>query len=268
MTVEGSTLENGGKRGVWRHRPAVFCWPPRYGRISQLNHGELGNIMGRRVRPRLFLFAVLAAGAVAWSAPSAMASDAEFCVTCKNPDQTYRCRVTGVGQRPSNALKLYCVIRTAKEGNHASCSASAATPTCAGVVKVYDYVGPKLPDEIATDPRLRKLKQRIETDQANFAKPEDESPDTLFKLGGRAVDASRKGLRNAGTAIGVVSPDDTTASTTAPAPLPSEDDSSWGQRVKQAAQSSGSAVGGLARKSYNCMLSLFRNCSGDDGAPE
>ena len=48
----------------------------------------------------------------------------------------------------------------------------------------------------------------------------------------------------------------------------SEDSPGFGQRVKQAAQSSGSAVGGFARKSYNCMLSLFRHCSEDAGAPE
>ena len=32
-------------------------------------------------------------------------------------------------------------------------------------------------------------------------------------------------------------------------------------RMKHAAQDAGSAVGGFARKSYNCVLSLFSNCS-------
>ena len=51
-------------------------------------------------------------------AGSAQADEAAYCVTCTGPDQTYRCRVTGEGSKPSDALKLYCVIRTAKEGHH------------------------------------------------------------------------------------------------------------------------------------------------------
>ena len=57
------------------------------------------------------------------AAEPAFSGDASYCVTCKNPDQTYLCRVIAGGAKPNDAFKLYCVIRTAKEGNHASCSA-------------------------------------------------------------------------------------------------------------------------------------------------
>jgi hypothetical protein len=231
--------------------------------------------MAQRISPRSLLFAALAAGALACASSAALAVDAEYCVTCKNPDETYRCRVTGAGSRPSDALKLYCVIRTAKEGNHASCSAEKATNACVGLVKVYAYDGPALPQNVISDPRVRELKQRVEHNQQAFEKPKgDEAPKTLFELGGRAVDASAKGLRGARSLIGgtpsggsppapAAPPPTSSLPDTASAPVPAAqppESPGTAQRVKQAAQSAGSAVGGFARKSYNCVLSLFREC--------
>ena len=102
---------------------------------------------------RLWLTA-FAAGFIACAAPSAFAEEASYCVTCKNPDQTYVCRVTGEEATPSDALKLYCVIRTAKEGNHASCSAERNAAGCRGIEKVYSYDGPSIPADVASDPRV------------------------------------------------------------------------------------------------------------------
>lgn len=236
--------------------------------------------MGQRTYPRLVLLAMLLATAFVWLAPPAMAANAVYCVTCKNPDQTYRCKVAGVGSRPHDALKLYCVIRTAKEGNHATCKATAIAPSCRGVVKVYNYDGPSLPEEVIADPRVQKLKKRAEQDKRAFEKPAGGEPKTLFELGGRAVDASRKGLRNAGSAIGVTSSADEAPATanaelppaaeSAPPPAEQPVETSMAEpsesvgtatRMKHAAQNAGSAVGGFARKSYNCVLSLFSNCS-------
>src|SRR4249919_1459713 len=79
--------------------------------------------------------------------PGAEAGDAAYCVTCKGPDQTYLCRVAGDVR--SDAAKLYCVVRTAKEGGHASCAAREATVGCHGVEKVYSYDGAANPDGLA-----------------------------------------------------------------------------------------------------------------------
>ncbi|MEE9590779.1 MAG: hypothetical protein V3V97_22490, partial [Hyphomicrobiaceae bacterium] len=84
-----------------------------------------------------------AVGLFTVASPSS-AKDATYCVTCTGPDQTYRCRVDAGGSKPSDALKLYCVIRTAKEGGHGSCSAVRGS-ACNGIEKVYSYDGP-LPD--------------------------------------------------------------------------------------------------------------------------
>lgn len=184
--------------------------------------------------------------ALVWAPSPAAAAD--YCVTCKSPDETYRCRVTGTGANASDALKLYCVIRTAKEGNHASCKAEQATAACVGLVKVYTYDGPALPDELTSDPRVRELKERVERDQRAFQEHEGDGRTSLFELGGRAVDASRKGLRNAGAAIGLGSSDDETPP---PAPPPAP--------TASAAESES-----FARRSYRCMRSLFRNCGAQD----
>ena len=234
--------------------------------------------MGQRAYSRWLALALFAAAALTWAAPSARAASVDYCVTCKNPDEVYRCRVTGVGSKPSDALKLYCVIRLAKEGKHASCAAEAATTSCVGLVKVYNYNGPTLPENITSDPRVRDLQQKVERNQREFKQPEGNAPKSLFELGGRAVSASKRGLRNAGEAIGLTSfeshaprpaaqplPPATSTSALPAIPAPQtaqpQPTKSVGTvtRMKQAARSA--AVGGFARKSYNCMLSLFRHCS-------
>jgi hypothetical protein len=164
--------------------------------------------------------------------------------------------VTGDGAKPSDALKLYCVIRTAKEGNHASCSAERATSDCVGLVKAYTYDGPALPSGLTSDPRVKDLNRKVERNRQTFEEPKGEEPKSLFELGGRAVDASRKGLRNAGSAIGIggsdteVAPAPPAQEAAAPAPTPTPTEAA--------------DTRGFARKSYDCMLSLFRDCSGNE----
>ncbi len=222
-------------------------------------------------------------------APSARAGGATYCVTCTNPDQTYLCHVTGEGSRQNDAFKLYCVVRTAKEGNHASCSASGKVENCNGLAKVYSYDGPSLPSEVAQNPRVKKLMDRVARDNEAFAKPKGYAPKTMAELTGRAVSASRQRWRSAfGSAPAPqqsVAPDGPTATpqatTQSRAPLPlahtpaapvetaslppetASPPRESRSRVRQAAQNAGSAVGDFARTSYRCFRSLFRNCSGD-----
>jgi len=196
-----------------------------------------------------------ALGAAALGLFVSAAQAADYCVTCKGPDETYRCRVTGTGAKANDALKLYCVIRTAKEGNHASCSAQKATAACVGLVKVYTYDGPSLPEKVTSDPRVHELKSKVERNQQTFEEPKGAEPKSLFELGGRAVDASRKGLRNAGSAIGIGGSE--TAPQAAPVP-PARQAAAPPPTPAQPTRKS------LARRSYDCMLSLFRDCSGSE----
>ena len=203
---------------------------------------------------------------MASAVPSAVADEASYCVTCKNPDQTYVCRVIGEASRPSDALKLYCVIRTAKEGNHASCSAERSSSGCKGVEKVYSYDGPSIPPDIALDPRVKRFMGKVEHDQQAFAKPKGDAPKTLVELTGRAVSASRQGWRNARSALGGSSSDDQApAASGEPLPAPSEVTGSIESAPASTSrvQRASAAVGSLARKSYRCLRSFFRHCSGE-----
>ncbi len=205
---------------------------------------------------RTYLAAV-AAGLLASAVEPALSGDATYCVTCKNPDQTYLCRVNAGGAKANDALKLYCVIRTAKEGHHASCSA-VSSANCNGIEKVYSYDGP-MPEDFASDARIRKFKEKIEHEQRAFEKPKSDAPDTLVKLTGRAVSASRERIRNARGALTGSAEDEplppretqalqnTDASTAA---VPGMTEANAGERP------------GFARRSYRCVMSLFRNCRG------
>ncbi len=218
--------------------------------------------MSRNACVALFGTAACAAGVLVWLAAFAEAGDASYCVTCKGPDQTYRCRVTGDGSKPSDALKLYCVIRTAKEGHHASCSAENATPACAGVEKVYSYDGPAIPDGLAQDPRVKSLMSRVDHDNKAFAKPKGEAPQTMVELTGRALSASRQGLRNARSALGGSS-DEAQPLPASPPTTGSTESAAAEADSPSRVQRASAAMGSLARKSYRCLRSLFRHCSGE-----
>jgi hypothetical protein len=226
---------------------------------------------------------ILIACAFAWLAPPALAADASYCVICKSPDQTYRCRVTSDGPTAADALKLYCIIRTAQEGKHSSCSAERTTAGCGGAEKVYTYDGSAVSSQLASDPRVRNVIQQVQREQDNFAKPKGNAPKTVVELGGRAVSASRQGWQNVRARLGGGSsatsqpaPSPSAALPPQTAPLPQSEPAATQASVQvepQAAVASAApqsesrmrrasnAVGSFARKSYRCMRSLFRSCS-------
>lgn len=141
------------------------------------------------MRARTYLISSVASFTVATLAAlaSAAAGDAAFCVACTGPDQTYLCKVTGEDVRPDDALKLFCIVRTAKEGGHASCGARSEVANCPGMTKVYAYDGPSLPADVG---QAATVEAGI--DEAFDQQPEDESPKTLVE----AYSASRQGMRN------------------------------------------------------------------------
>jgi hypothetical protein len=194
--------------------------------------------------------ACLALGLLAAASPSS-AKGATYCVTCTGPDQTYLCRVNAGGAKPSDALKLYCVIRTAKEGHHASCSAVHRT-SCNGIEKVYSYDGP-LPEDLASDPRVQNLQKKLEQENKTFEKPGE--TDTLVGLTGRAV-------RNARDRLGGSSEPADRPLPPGEAPAPQSADANTAA-VSGTTEANAAERPGFARRSYRCMMSLFRNCSGE-----
>ena len=227
---------------------------------------------------------LVTACAFACLAPAALAANASYCITCKNPDQTYRCRVTSEAPTAADALKLYCIIRTAQDGKHSSCSADRKPNGCGGEEKVYAFDGAALSSQVASDPRVRNVIEEVQRRQQPFAEPKGNAPKTMFELGGRAVSASRQGWQNARSRISGSSaetepaPVPRAAPSPAPqaAPLPQSEPATTQATVQSAPQAAAAnaapesesrmkrasaAVGGFARKSYRCMRSFFRSCS-------
>ena len=220
--------------------------------------------------------APLAVALILYALASAEASDATYCVICKGPDQTYLCRVTGEVSQ-SEAVKLYCVVRTAKEGGHASCAARNATASCNGVEKTYSYNGPSIPEGLAGDPRVKKFMGRIEKDRKEFQ--QDDKRKSLLEVTGQALSASRRGWRNMRASLGGREeanhssvPSSATPSGARPSgsaaqdPLPELPSrttptlplSAAAQSIVPSERRRG--IGSFARNSYRCVRSLFRHC--------
>lgn len=224
----------------------------------------------------------LAAALLLCALSSSEAGDAAYCVTCKGPDQTYLCRVTGEEVNRSDAVKLYCVVRTAKEGGHASCAARDADAGCNGIEKTYSYNGPGIPEGLTGDPRVQNLMQRVEKEQKAFDKDDRKS---LVEVTGQAVSASRRGIRNMRASIaGRDEPEQSPAPSNPPPAgvasqeplpeLPGEDapavplsaaeppsaPSAAAIPAESAAPERKSRVKSMARNTYRCVRSLFRRC--------
>jgi hypothetical protein len=242
--------------------------------------------MSSRAYVVILASAGLAASLLAGTGFRAQAGEAAFCVTCKGPDETYVCKVNGDLGGQTDALKLYCVVRTAKEGGHTSCSARDDVAGCTGATKTYSYDVPDLPATLAADARVKKFNNYVAREQKKFR--QDDKPSQSL------VGMSRRGIRNLRASLGgeeepkasvppqqqeslqqerlpelpgefapplplTASPEKSVhaslpAETAAP---PSEKKTS---RVRRGAQS----VGNFTRKSYRCVRSLFRHCGSDE----
>ncbi|MEG6509735.1 hypothetical protein V6C03_12240 [Methyloligella sp. 2.7D] len=203
----------------------------------------------------------------------AAAETVDFCVRCTGPEQTYRCKVSGVSASYSDAVKLFCVMKTSKEGGHKRCSASRKA-NCAGIEKVYNYDGPPIDDLLSANPQLREYKQRLSREQQKFPDPEDaDKRKSLMDLGKGMVGASKKGIDNAKArfgygADGSALPEQGAAYAPSPAAPqrpsaapPSASTSAMMQHAPQAAPEDSESWAG---RSYRCMRSFFRNCGSED----
>jgi hypothetical protein len=195
--------------------------------------------------------APLAMALVVYGFASAHGGEASYCVTCRGPDRTYLCRVTGEEVSQSDAVKLYCVVRTAKEGGHTSCGARNAGVSCNGIEKTYSYNGPSIPDGLAEDPRVKKFVGRIEKSQQTFDK--DDKRKSLVEVTGEALSASRRGWRNMRDSIN--GRDDAHQSPAQSSSTPSHSSTQDPLHKR--------GMGSFARNTYRCVRSLFRRCGSD-----
>lgn len=192
-------------------------------------------------------------------ASPAFASQAEFCVRCSGPDQTYRCQVKGVGPQYSDAAKLFCVLTTTKTEGHAKCTATR-DPNCQGVVKVYDYGGMPLPGALEKNESVQQYKDRVSREQQKFAKPEEQGRPTLFDLGKGVISGTKSRFGYGSEESAPTSP-----AAQAPAPAPQAAPPSSVQRGSATAEAPAPENDeSFAQRSYRCMKSFFFNCGSED----
>jgi len=195
------------------------------------SHARLSNDGDHSIRS--YWLALLGAASASFAAAVAVnpatAGEAAYCLTCTNPDQSYICRVTGQGVSQNDIFRLYCIVRTARRGRHASCAATASSENCNGVARSFKYHGPYLSASLADNPKVKRFISKAEEDYRSTPK------------------------MSANTKTGVPTDHENSNSPRR----------SMLQRVGHAAQNAGAAVGGFARGSYRCVRSLFRKCRSD-----
>ena len=208
-----------------------------------------------QIRTISLAFLLWAFALIAWpSAPKA--APADFCVICSEPRQTYVCRVDTPRASPGDqALQLYCMVRTAKDGGHKSCSIERnASVACNGPVKAYTYDGPAIPEALRS--AAQQLRQnRSETPGPstvpNAPAQKGGEPDTLVKMTTRAVDAGKGSVKSTGGAVKNAA-------------------GKTGKTIGKVGKKAGSGVSktargakSAARYAYDCVRSLFRDCSSE-----
>lgn len=169
------------------------------------------------------------------------AMPAEYCVTCAGPDATYRCEIAGLPEgRPQTAAQIRCISDIAKAGAHKNCSISRThSDPCNGPLHTITLERP--PEAPLQDPRTAQPREEITTPPGTMLSP---------------------------TFVPPPPPDDNSQRAAAPSPeadAPQQDEQGnpIGNAARAAGQSidkAGQAVGTAARKSWDCVTSLFRGC--------
>lgn len=170
--------------------------------------------------------------------PAPWASAQEYCVICTSPEANYRCIVESAPDTavPAARGRLLCITELARSGNHASCSVGRTTAgPCTGETRTVMFT--RAADEalppIGEAPQETTRPGEPAAAEGAPLEPEPPSsapPQTVEELAKQTVEASGKGLKQAGKA------------------------------VTDTAESTGKAVGNAVSKTWKCVTSLFSDC--------
>lgn len=198
----------------------------------------------------------IATATMALAALAPAASAGEYCVVCNGPEAIYKCQVDSPsgGNNSDPRQQLLCASELAKLGGHESCSvnrkATDGRETCAGELRVLGAPASPLPaaPPSATNTTAVPAAEVPGQDGPIRVEPPpshpDKVPETMEELAGQTMKNSKENLKKAGDAIG-----------------------GTGQAIaggaKQAGDKigeAGSSVGTAAKKTWNCLTSLFSDC--------
>lgn len=162
---------------------------------------------------------------------------AEYCVTCANPAAMYACVVEGAAPDapPDAREQLLCISALAKSADHESCSVPRSAPKpCPGILKIVALPEAGLP--ALPSPAAGSAPPSPGADDATPAAG-PAAPRTVEELAEETVRSSKQGLEDAGNAV-----------------------KGTAKKAGESVGEAGSAVGKAAKKTWDCMISLFSDC--------
>lgn len=236
------------------------------------------------IRLGISAFTLLCAGANLASAGQHGAG--QHCVVCTNPEKIYLCEAQNVpGLLAANGGQLACITELAKRAGHDSCSVTKRAGTqCDGLVPTVvlppadaagvDTAAPTdLPDTNDISPpndsanaregdiqtEVREETYTADDGVSDLQKPNadisdaqtergERPPETVAEMAERALEQSKDTAGDAGTAAG------DTAEEAGNAVV--EITKQTGEQIGNA----GKAVGNAAKKTWDCVTSLFSDC--------
>ncbi len=203
--------------------------------------------------------------AAALMAGGATAAPRQYCVTCKDPDQTYICQVeTSLANPNDKGLQLYCIIRTSKDGGHKSCAVTNKdVAQCAGPVRTYSLQSPVIPPQMRD--AVRRFRKAGEIDKPDESRPQQKGgePETLIDMTGRAVKALPQGIKNTGQTISGTA-GAATGAVGKVARGAGKGVTKAARKVGSATKKTGAAVGRTTKTAIDCLWSWFKEC----GSPQ
>ncbi len=182
---------------------------------------------------------------------SSLSARAEsYCVACYGPDAVYRCVVADApdGAPPDPRHQIQCIKQIAKSDGHARCSVERFTAAgCDGALRVINPsqaaipLTPPPPNAATAPAPVNAPGNPPAGGPEPLAQPAvdgpAEPPKTVEELAKTTVDSTKKGLDKLGTSV---------KTTTEKA----------GEKIGGV----GDAIGNAAKKSWDCVTSLFSNC--------
>ncbi len=182
--------------------------------------------------------------AVVSSAASARAES--YCVACFGPDAIYRCIIADApaGAAPDPRNQVQCIKQLAKSGGHARCSVERfSAKGCDGPEHIISPAAAAIPlnpplPATATQP-VPPISPGTDAEPIPLEPAQQPAgpPQTVEELAKTTVESTKKGLGDVGSSV---------KNTTDKA----------GEKIEGV----GSAIGSAAKKSWDCVTSLFSDC--------
>ena len=174
---------------------------------------------------------------------------AEYCVTCSAPAAMYACVVQGSlpDAPPDPREQLICIAELANSGGHDTCSVPRSAPKpCPGVLKIVapsSAVPPPAPPQAEADSWPADVMPSDNAGGVGAANPnvpppaKPNAPRTVEELANETVKTSKQGLEKAGNAV-----------------------TGTAKKAGEQVGKAGSSVGKAAKKTWDCVVSLFNDC--------